>query len=365
MATAKINLPLVVLALAVFQSAGPAAEPTLSTVLSLDTPSVGASTTTDGRIFLVLARKFGQPGPELGEWKSGKIIPYPDGNWNAWKPGKDPSTAFVHVNAQRIGPEGDLWVVDVGAPGLGEKVIPRGPKLVQIDVHTNHVKRVYSLNTVTKEMSYVDDVRFSGDLAYLTDAGQPSLIVLDLKSGKARRVLEGDRSTTAQQPASGEGSVLHFPNGDPIFLHADQLEVSPDRKYLYYQAGSGPLYRIETKFLNDSTLTDAELSTHAKRFAETQATGGTAIDAGGNIYASDTNDLRILKITPSGEMSTLVADPRLSWTDALWIDGKGKLWMPAAQLNRAINHDGKPKVELPFRVYTIDLGSQPSRLDHK
>ncbi len=36
--------------------------------------------------------------------------------------------------------------------------------------------------------SFVDDVRFRGGTAYLTDAGAPALIVLDPHTGKGRRV---------------------------------------------------------------------------------------------------------------------------------------------------------------------------------
>ncbi len=100
----------------------------------------------------------------------------------------------------------------------------------------------------------------------------------------------------------------------------------------------------------------------SRPFADTPSTGGTAIDAAGAIYVSDTNRSRILKVSVTGEISTLVADPRLAWVDAMWIDDGGKLWMPAAQLNRTagLNH-GEDAVHWPIRLYSIAIGAKPVR----
>ncbi len=35
-------------------------------------------------------------------------------------------------------------------------------------------------------------------------------------------------------------------------------------------------------------------------------------------------------------MATLIADPRLAWVDAMWIDDDGNLLIPASQLDRAL-----------------------------
>ena len=214
----------------------------------------------------------------------------------------------MRVNALRIGPEGDLWIVDVGAPGFGNPKLPRGPKLVCVNITTNSVRRSYSLDATTNQKGFIDDVRFHGRHAYLTDAGSPGLIVLDLDSGASRRVLDGHPSMTARRPITAERQTLRGPDGKPIFIHADQLEVSPDGRWFYYQPCCGPLYRIETRWLNDASMTDAERARHIEKFADTPSTGGTAIDAAGNIYLSDIDRQRILRIAPDGRMSTLVED---------------------------------------------------------
>ncbi len=49
----------------------------------------------------------------------------------------------------------------------------------------------------------------------------------------------------------------------------------------------------------------------------------------------------------------------------MWIDTYGKLWMPAAQLNRGTPfNNGSSFVQKPLYVYTIDIGGGPSPIDH-
>lgn len=338
----------------------------LMTAMTLDTPSTGVSIAPDGRRFLVLARLDGSTGPQVVEWRDGTLVPYPDAAWNGWAKGRDPAKSFVRVNAQRIGPDGALWLVDTGAPGIGNPVLPGGPKLIRIDLATNGIARVYPLGAVTKADSFVDDVRFNAGHAYLTDAGAPGLIVLDLASGQGRRVLDGHPSTVSDQAVSAEGRQMHGPDGKPLHIHADQIEVSPDGRWVYYQPSSGRMSRIEARHLDDPGMDAASLAAHVVRFADTPSTGGTAIDAEGNIYVSDTDQLSVLRLTPDGTRTTVVQDPRLVWVDAMWIDGGGRLWMPAAQLNRmAPFNDGADRVERPLAVFTLDIGAKPTPNDHR
>jgi sugar lactone lactonase YvrE len=311
------------------------------------------------------SRVDGSTGPQVVEWKDGKPVAYPDETWNGWKQGGDPAKAFVRVNALRIGPDGALWIVDTGAPGFEKPKLPHGPKIVKVDVGAGKVDRVYDLDGATTDKSFVDDIRFHGQLAYITDAGAPGVIVLDLASGATRRVLDNDPSMTAQRPMTGDAHVMRGPDGKPIKIHADQLEVSPDGKFFFYQPASGPMSRIATRYLDDPKIDSKQLSKHVTTFAKTPSTGGTAIDAEGTIYVSDVDHHRILAIKADGSKSIVVEDRRLLWVDAMWIDDAGYLYMPAAQLDRmAPFNDGVSKVEFPIFVYKTKIGIGPPPSDH-
>lgn len=339
----------------------PAQSP-LTPLFSSDLVVNGATTTRDGRLFLVA--QPAEPGrtPQVIEVRNGEPVAYPDAAWNGWTVGKDGADRFVGVNSLRVGPDGALWAVDRGRPGIGAPLAPNGVKLVRIDMAANTVARVYDLRAVTSPWSFVDDVRFNGRHAYLTDAGRPGLIVLDLETGEGRRVLEGHSSTVAQSPLVAEGKALRDAKGDPVNVHADQLEVSPDGAWLFYQPASGRLSRIPTRDLDDASLSAAELARHVERFADTPSTGGTAIDAEGTIYLSDTDRSRILTVSPEGRIATLIDDPRLAWVDAMWIDDDGNLLLPAAQLNRTAGlNGGMDAVQQPITLYQLRIGKQGVR----
>ena len=289
-------------------------------------------------------------------------MPYPDSEWNSWTPHADAASAFVGANALRIGSDGALWVVDRGATGIGEPLVPRGTKIVRIDLQANRVSHIYDLAEAIEAHSFVDDVRFNGSTAYLTDAGRPGIIVLDIASGAARRILSDAPAVTAQKPLFAEGKQLRDPQGRAVVIHADQLEVSPDGTWLYFQPCCGGMSRIATRALDDASLSAVELARAVEPFADTPSTGGTAMDADGTIYLSDINTLRVLKIEPDGAMTTLLDDSRLVWIDAMWIDEAGGLLMPAAQLNRTPGlNGGVDAVQQPLHVYRYAAGLTPLR----
>ncbi|KAJ5730255.1 uncharacterized protein N7483_004763 [Penicillium malachiteum] len=127
---------------------------------------------------------------------------------------------------------------------------------------------------------------------------------------------------------------------------------------------SGGLYRIETKYLNaalhDSTLA-ANVEDYTTRFAFTPSTGGTTIDADGNIYVSDTQTLSIWKVTLDGYTSIILQDDRLLWTDLMWIIADKKLWMPASQMRSG--GDGLMAAG-PNYIFTYPIDAGPSPIDH-
>lgn len=369
-----------------------AIDPRVQVALTLETPCNGVSTTASGRLFVLYARVDGtqaQGLPEVVEWVNGSGLAYPDAAWNSYAGGDgggnnfssttaNPATTLIRVNSQRIGPDGNLWLVDTGSPGFGTPVmLPEGPKLVVVDVGTNRVTRVYGMGNVTRSDSLLDDIRFHAarGTAYLTDAGAVgALIVLDLASGRAVRVLEAEASTGQfALPASGEGRLLRSGGtagvGPLVYIRADQLEVSPEGRYLYWQPASGGMWRIETRYLDQALYNSSlagTLAGYVEPFALTPSTGGTAIDAEGSIYVSDVDRQAIEKVDANGTRTTIVQDERLLWVDAMWISSDRKLWMPAAQLNRGapFSAGDSSRIVKPLYVYTMDIGVGPSPIDH-
>ena len=323
------------------------------------------ATTPDGRVFVGFP-SFDRPGVQVEELgPDGNGHPYPTAGWNARKSGGGLKSAFVHANALRIGPDGALYIVDAGSPGPGQPIVPGGARLFRIDLSTNRVTRTYSLAPGIRDKSYINDVRFNGSHAYFSDSGAPGLLVLELKTGAVRRVLNDDPSTTDLRPMRADGRILADRQGHELRVQADQIEVSPNGDYLYYQPASGPMARIETRWLDDPFVSATKLARHVENWLDTPTCGGTAIDADGNIYFTDPDHRSILKISPNKAIRTLISDPRLIWGDALWIDREGFLWIPATQINLApAFNNGRQGIHYPVWIYKMQVDARPPIRDH-
>jgi len=328
----------------------------------------GVTTTPEGRVFVSYTQAEG-PGIQVAELDpQGRPTPFPDATWNGAQQSVAGviGTGYVRVNALRIGPDGNLWIVDAGAPGLGKPAVQGGARLFRFDPQSRRLLQTYDLAAAVSPYSYIDDVRFNGQYAYITDAGAPGVIVLDLQTGVARRVLDDTRASEATRPLRADGRAVLGVNGQPLRIHSDQLEVSPDGQWLYFQPASGPLARIATRYLNDPTLDKNDVEAKVQvAWADTPSTGGTAIDANGNIYVTDVEKRRILRVSPEGKVTTVIEDERLVWADALWLDREGYLWIPASQQNLTPEfNDGRMAVNYPVWLYRLPIGAQPSPRDH-
>jgi len=165
-----------------------------------------------------------------------------------------------------------------------------GAKVICFDVRTESVSCIYLLpGDVAKPGSYVDDIRIHGSNAYLTDAGNGGIIVLDLKNGSARRLLDGHSSTVALagRPIVVDGETVLAPDGSPLRVNSDPLELSPDGTWLYYGTLEGPWSRIETRFLDDPALSPGELASRVEPWADLAPIGGAVMDGGGRLYFTD------------------------------------------------------------------------------
>lgn len=330
----------------------------------------GVVVAPDGRLFVVFPRLINPSGVSLARIAAdGALIPYPDAAWNGvdspaghrtqarpadTQPDMKPPV-FIGLNAIHLAPDGALWAVDTGSSGFGKPGVAGGTRLIRIDLGSNQVTRILTLPAdVLRPRSMIDDIRFNNDHAYITDAGSPGLIVLDLKTGSFRRVLDHDPSMTAERPIIVDGETLKGPDGKPVMINADQLEVTPDGRYLYVQPLPGPMVRIQTSLLDDPQVAPKTLSSAVEFWYDTPALGGTAIAPDGTLYLNDLENDSILSLSPQRVLTLLVSDPRLHWADAPFLAPDGTLTVPVPQIDRAAPfHHGHSQIQFPVMLYTL------------
>ncbi|BEU27473.1 L-dopachrome tautomerase-related protein [Paraburkholderia sp. 22B1P] len=314
-----------------------------------------------GRVIVSAPRWTGNRGPAVAiAMDNGELSAYPDVSWNSWKQGDDASHAFVSVNAIHESGEGEIWVVDTGTPEFGGTPIENGAKIVRIDSRRDRVMRVYPLpSDVLRPHSYIDDIRINGKHAYLTDAGEGAILVLNLEDGAVRRLFDGETFVSARpgDKIIVNGKVLRTADGLALRVNADPLELSPDGKYLIFGPLSGPMSQIETRYLDDGSLGEPLIAHHVTTwFADMPPVGGTAMDANGNFYYTPLADNSLMRRTPDGVISTLVRDERLRWVDAPFLDGKGNIFLPVPQIDGApAFNDGRSTMKRPFQLYRLNL----------
>lgn len=314
----------------------------LQLVASFEHQVTGVTVAADGRIFVNFPRWSEDAPVSVAEvTRDGGIRPYPDEAWNAWRNARKnqmtPWDHFVCVQSVVADGRGNLWVVDPAAPGQGY-VVPGGAKLVRIDLATNRVAQVIRFDErVAPLSSYINDVRFSADgrQAYLTDAGaKGALIVVDLASGRARRVLDGHPST---QPEKGvvvktDGQELRRPDGRGVEFAADSIALSPDGRHLYWKALTGrTLYRIATDALHDPRLSAKGLEARIERVGESEPTDGLWIDKRGRLYLSAIEG-NAVKVRDGGGDTTLVQDDRLRWPDTFAEGPDGTVYVTSSHI---------------------------------
>ncbi|KXH61951.1 hypothetical protein CSAL01_00957 [Colletotrichum salicis] len=247
--------------------------PGLEIALTLERATQGISISTDGRKFLT-QRYSTTDAPQAVELLSnGTTILYLDATWNSWTSNStlDPKKAFVSTDGVRIGPNGRFWIVDGGTTDRDRNLVNGSSKLVGVNLETNLVDKAYYLDNHTETGSIINDVRFNGNYAYLSDT-IGALVVMDLTPGEV--------SVFSLVPGYEGGTSTLCSVG------LDQIEVAPDGVYLYYQPCNGGMYRVKTEYVNgaltNSTLA-ANLGDYAEPFALTPSTGSTTIDGDGNI----------------------------------------------------------------------------------
>ena len=320
--------------------AGPvrAAAPGLVQVAGFDQQVTGVAVARDGRMFVNFPRWEKDVAISVAEvMKDGRLRPYPDAGWNAWSNLKPLSVEshFVCVQSVTVDPQGFLWVLDPAAPG-NEFIKPGGVKLVKIDLATDRVVQVIAFDAVAAPQgSYLNDVRVSpdGKYAYLTDSGQRgALLIVEVATGQARRVLDGDPRTQAEPGVvpMADGHELRRPDHRIPAFAADGIALDAKGEWLYWQALVGrTLYRVLTSAM---LSLDADVGAAVEKVGTTNVADGLWMDGQGYLFVTDPAANAVRMRAPDGTMTVVAQDVRLRWPDSLAEGADGSIYVTASHI---------------------------------
>jgi sugar lactone lactonase YvrE len=371
LARASVGIFLALGSLAATQQAGEAQEqgkvgPPLEIVKTFgdDFRLVGIGVSAKGRVFATAPSSDVRSRFSMVEVnpKTGAITPYPDAAWNKFSEQGDGRSEWISVQALWVDKRDHLWALDSSLPKVDQECLP--PKLVEFDLSTNRVIRQYDFKGDLSAKDSLNDVRVDTvhDYAYLTNAGNKgSLVVLDLKTGKGRQVLVGDRSTFAdpsQHLMIGNEIALR-PDGSVRATQADGIALSPDARWLYFRPLTDHNYwRVPTAALCDPALSDAELAKKVEYLGNSVLSGGLIMDRRGTLYAGDLEHRAVVALTlaPDNKLHTkvFVSDPsKLSWADGFAISG-GYLYIADSHLSEVAFKNNLPRSG-PFTIFKVKL----------
>ncbi len=171
----------------------------LQEVASFPTQQVtGVGVSKSGRIFVCFPFWSDDHSISVAEIVDGQPKAFPNEEWN--KSGGEAGSRFVCVQSTVVDDQDNLWIIDPAAPKTKE-IVKGGPKLVKVDLKTNQVVQTIPFGEdVAPAKSYLNDVRVDtgSNTAFITDSGLGAIVVVNLRSGKARRLLADSKSTKVE-----------------------------------------------------------------------------------------------------------------------------------------------------------------------
>lgn len=330
----------------------------LETAANLMVPPGNLAVSEDGRLFFSFHPEA-RPDIRVAEWKSGKAVPYPNQAYQG--PGKQ-DVYFDTVLSVRIDSKNRLWTLDLANHGIGQ------PRLLAFDLSSDSLVHQFDFPKEYAGLgSHLNDFQIdpAAETIYIAEASifakTPAILVYDIPARTCRRLLENHPSVVPDPyiPVV-QGRVMQIFNIFAVRPGVDSIALDKSGQWLYFApVTSHYMYRIRTRDLKDADLSSQALSRRVEKFAEKTMSDGLTMDVNGNIYITDPENSAIVRLTPQGDLETLVKDDRLRWPDGLGFGPDGWLYITCSALHQVIGRTpGHMKSHAPYQIYRFKPGFQ-------
>jgi sugar lactone lactonase YvrE len=356
---ARIFIALMILGLVasscIRQGAKQDKSPEFEEVASSPDQWTGLTVTGNGNIFVNFPRWSENIPMSVGLLdENQKPVAFPGESWNSWQRGMAPDEHFICVQSVVADDRNRLWVLDPANP-MFQGVVPGGAKLVAFNPQTGELlQKIRFDSSVVRPNSYLNDVRLDTEngYAYITDSNDGAIVVVNLSTGRSRRLLDDHYSTEPELPLVIDGQPWLTASGNPNFVASDGIALDQQNDDLYYHALSGlSLYRIDTRYLRDTSLTKQERASKVEFVARTVSSDGMITGPDNSIYHSDVENSAIVRYRPDGKTQVVAQSPSFRWPDTFSFGPEGNLYFTTSQI-----HIANP--EENYKIYKINLNTK-------
>jgi len=328
------------------------AETALEVVVTSSEPIGNLAVSAEGRLFYTIHPESRPTGAKLLEWVDNAPKPFPS---------EEAQALFETPLGVVVDRQNRLWVIDHGNHGTGT------PRLLAFDLETGAVVHDYQFDSSVAELgSFLQDLQLdsTGKHVFIADVSfwrkNPGLVIYDVDARSARRVLDGDESVSPQD------WLVRNPTKDMKFFGGlvvlkpgvDGIAIDRNDDWIYYGAmAHDTMFRVKVADLLDVSLTQGALAARVEPVGEKPLNDGMSTDNDGNLLITDVEHGSVMRMTPQGKLTTLVASPRIRWADALSFGPDGWLYLADSAIpDQMLRSKAHMKEAAPYHIFRFQPG---------
>lgn len=353
---------LLALSTAVFFNTAQAAD--IEVVAQLDGTRPGNITVTEqGRTFLSMQPLDAPKFRVVELMEDGSTKPFPTKDWaDGPETGEVGLSSVIGIDSTE---DGVVWILDMGSADAPAQIVAWDT------VNNTLFKRIEISKDVTVGNSFLQDFALDTkrNQMYIADTtlgnlfGEPApaFVVVDLDTGKSRRVLESYKALLSPEhdvviDSSLMGAKREDGSSDALYLGLNPITIDSKNEWLYFGTVNGSsIYRLPAGALANDKLTDQELAQGIEFYSEKRPSDGMIIADNGDIYVGDVEKNAVSIVTKEGFKTFAHDDKLLSWADGFSIqDDYLYVTQNSLHLNPALN-EGEEGSSKPYHVLRIKM----------
>jgi sugar lactone lactonase YvrE len=323
----------------------------LEEVLSYPQPIGNVAVNAEGRVFFTVHPEARPRGNKLLEYVDGASVPYPNG--------ASQQRLFDTVLGVAVDRFNRLWTIDHGNHGM------RTARLLAFDLETGRLLHEQRFDReIAPAGSFLQDLQVSADgkVVIIADASfwrkRPAIIVYDIETAIARRILELHPSVSAENFVIRNNKRTMSFVGGIVSLRGGVDGIALGDEWLYFAALSGSaLYRVKLSDLRDPTTPSSQIAARVERYATKPLSDGLSLDNDGNVYITDVEHNSIFRVDADREVRTLIRSTSIRWPDALSFGPDGWLYVADSALGDVVLQSREHiRSEGPYKIFRFQPG---------